>query len=159
MTCSYKCSLMSIGVVVFLFVAGCQTAQQRQANELRDFLRVEIENLEPLNQQVLNEKQKLYEIDSTSPWADVEKTREEYEREIIDLRKKIEDYPDLELNALSQDVRTLLVKRQQDVEWMASQNRRAQNRAKAKAAIAASAERRRQANRPWIPGMPKRDSQ
>ena len=43
-------------------------------------------------------------------------------------------------------------RRQQEAEVVASERRRAQNWAEVEAAIDASAARRRQANRPWIPG-------
>jgi len=43
-------------------------------------------------------------------------------------------------------------RRNQDAALLASEKRRAENKANVTAAIAASAERRRQANRPWIPG-------
>ena len=77
MTSFVRIHLVSVVAVTILGAGACQSAQERQANELREFLRSQLANLEPLNEQVLEEKQKLYEIDSTSPFANVEETRQE----------------------------------------------------------------------------------
>ena len=155
MTSVYKNSFVLLGGISVLFLVGCQSAQERQAAELRDFLRAQVRQLEPLNKKVIQEKQKLYEINKTSPEANVEETRQNHKTELADLHRRIEEYPDLELTALAQEIRMLIDRRHQDVEALASENRRAQNWAEVEAAIDASAARRRQANRPWIPGRAK----
>ena len=145
-----KNHLASVVAVIILFALGCQSAQERQANELRNFLRGEIIKFDSLNQQVIAEKQKLYEIDSTSPFADVEETRQEHQREIADLRKKIEDYPDLELTSLAEQVRHLIKRRQQDAESVARWRRDAARHAEIQAMFDANAARDREALRPKI---------
>ena len=126
-----------------LLMLACQTAADREAAELRQFLVAEITKFEPLNQQVIDEKQQLYEIDKTSPLADVAETRKRHKAELAELRRRVSEYPNLELKALSEDIQAKLRRRKGDVEAAASARRRVENAAEVRSIL--------QNQRPWRP--------
>ena len=140
----------SVVGITILLAAGCQSADQRQANELREFLRGLVTEIAPLNEKVLKEKRKLYEIDKNSPLANVDETRERYTTERTDLQRRVEEYPDLELTSLAQQIRTLIKRREQDAESAASRRRAAERHAEIQAMFKANAARDREALRPKI---------
>lgn len=128
----------TVGILVILLpmlMLSCQSAEDRQAAALREFLRGEITKFEPLNQQVIAGKQKLYEIRPASPFADVAETRKKHKEELAELRRQIEEYPNLELPALSANIRAKLQRRQGDVEDAASEVREAQNWARVRSLL------------------------
>ena len=72
------------------------------------------------------------------------------QREIADLRKKIEDYPDLELTSLAEQVRRLLKRRNEEAESVARWRRDAARAAQIESMFDANAARDREALRSKI---------
>ena len=145
-------ALTTLAALLPILMFSCQSAEDRQAAELREFLRREITKFNPLNQQVIAEKQKLYEIDSTSPFADVDETRERHSNELADLRQRVEEYPDLELTSLANEIRTLIMTRQQEAESVARSRRQKESFDRIQKMYERTAARDREAWKPKIIG-------
>ena len=98
--------------VAALLLMGCQSAEDRQAAELREFLRGNVQEIEALNTKVIAEFEAyLQEQKASGRASGVAGVQTELERvqvalpaELNTLRQKIEDYPNLELRMLSREV-------------------------------------------------------
>ena len=120
--------------IAVLLLAGCQSAEDRQAAELREFLRNRLPEIEALNTKVIAEYEAyLQETEASGPPAMVALVRRQLEKaqaglpaELDSLRQKIEDYPALELQGLSREVELVLQHREERVEHVEEKRRRAQ---------------------------------
>ena len=159
-------SITRIGLAaILLTLAGCQSAEERQANELREFLRGQVLEIEPLNEKIVEGKKALYEVvkqggreaDVRRALKDYEETRDKLPKQLAELRRKIEEYPDLELAALSGEIQRTIRSREDTVKWVAREQKEAQSWQKFFSLTEANKERARESLRMKTYPIPRRD--
>ena len=109
---------MSLSVILTLVAFGCQSAEQRQANELRGTLLRLVDEIAQLNQEEIATLREWKEVIDASPpsrgWfaispASAAQTLEATEKSspklLAKLRQQVEEYTDPELPALAQIIR------------------------------------------------------
>ena len=104
---------------LFLASLGCQSAEDRRAAELRESLRSRVNEIEPLNAQVIAEYEAYLEERMTRGREDdiarvrksLEKAQKELPHELDDLRQRIETYPNSGLPGLVQKLNHVIESR------------------------------------------------
>ena len=120
--------LLTAGLTIgALFTLACQSADDKQAGELRQLLRDQVAELEIVNTQLI-EDYKAFLKERIASGREilvigVRRTLEEMQQtlpaELATLRQWIEEYPTLELSALSQEIKGALERGRMRVEDVA----------------------------------------
>ena len=140
-----KQTITALAIALVLTTFGCQSAEQRQANELREALTELVDEIEELNEEEIATLQERKEVIDASPPAsgfeafefgpsaaqgDLESAERRVERQ-AEVRKEVEEYTDPELPMLALIVRGMKEAAERQVESARTKLRRAEERKKA----------------------------
>ena len=113
-----KPTSIALTAILALAVSGCQSAEQRQANELRQTLVRLTDEIEKLDQEEIVALRARKEVLDASPSSglffgvlreaaksNLESAEKRLPERLAELRKQVEEYTDLELAALARRVR------------------------------------------------------
>ena len=113
----------------WLFMCGCQSAEDRQAAELREFLYTKVAELEPLNTRLVAQYESYLQEEQTRGnereagqlRRRLATLQDDLPAELDDLRRRIADYPNVELPTLSQVIKDTIAIRTVRIQGVAEE--------------------------------------